>query len=144
MAGGHPPTLQALGVYSLSIVGKTLRGRLAEQLAGRGLTLADVAALAALADLGPCPQRVVADHIRADPADVTRLLESLERRSLVARRRDPDDRRRQVASLTPAGRRTLRASVDLARGIEDDALSALSAAERRHLRSALPKLLLDL
>jgi len=35
--------------------------------------------------------------------DITRLLERLEKRKLIARRRDPDDRRTVIARVTPLG-----------------------------------------
>ena len=137
----HPPTMQALGLYSISIVGKTLRGRLGKQLEGLELTLADVATLAALVDLGPRSQRLLAEHVRVHPADMTRLIEALERRSLIVRDRDPGDNRRRLVSVTASGRAALQKAVTLAQGIEDDALSVLTPTERRHMRTALPKLL---
>ena len=140
----HPPTMQSLAVYAISVVGKTLRGRLAQQLEEHQLTLADVAALATLADLGPRSQRDLAHHVRIHPADMTRLVEALERRSFVVRERDPSDKRRQLVSVTGTGRASLRHAVADAQTIEYEALKTLTATERRHLRAALPKLLAGL
>jgi DNA-binding MarR family transcriptional regulator len=49
----------------------------------------------------------VAQLLDVTPPTVTSLVDALESRGLVARSADPDDRRRVVCSLTPAGRRAL-------------------------------------
>jgi DNA-binding MarR family transcriptional regulator len=63
----------------------------------------------------------------------------LAERGLVERAPDPLDGRRNVVSLTPAGRRHLRTLDRQLAGIQDDLLAALSPAERRTLVALLTR-----
>lgn len=75
-------------------------------LAEGDLTLAQYRVLVFL-DAGARPATQVAQLLDVTPPTVTSLVDALESRGLVARSADPDDRRRVVCSLTPAGRRAL-------------------------------------
>ena len=76
--------------------------------------------------------------IHRDP-DITRLSDRLEKRGLVVRRRDPDDRRTVLVALAPAGS-ALTDSIDepLARFLED-MMKPLSAEDRTSLRTLLDR-----
>src|SRR5262249_7278043 len=65
--------------------------------------------------------------------NVVLLLNDLEDRGYVSRRRDPSDRRRHLVELTPPGRRALARAERAQEGIEDDVLRALDAEERATL-----------
>ncbi len=58
------------------------------------------------ADEGGSPFTIslLATHLDLDPATVVRTVDSLERRGLVARRRDPHDRRQVFVEFTDSGR----------------------------------------
>jgi DNA-binding MarR family transcriptional regulator len=73
-------------------------------------------------------------------AHMVQLVDDLEQRGLVARRRLETDRRAQVVDLLPAGRETVRRTVPLAGRIADDRLSPLSADEVRRLVALLQRL----
>jgi len=68
-----------------------------------------------------------------------RLLDELEERELVIRKRDPDDRRRHVVKLTPAGHSVLLELRAIAQRVEDDFLSPLDAEEQETLHVLLTK-----
>src|SRR5690242_6718081 len=53
----------------------------------------------------PCGE--IANRMITRDPDVTRLLDRLEKRSLIARRRDPDDRRTVLAQITREGLKLL-------------------------------------
>jgi DNA-binding MarR family transcriptional regulator len=85
-------------------------------------------------------QATIADTLRLDRSQLVGLLDSLEQRGLIERRRDQHDRRRQAVSLTPAGRKALvqlRAIIDR---IESDFLAPLQPQEREQLQSLLFRL----
>ncbi len=56
--------------------------------------------------LGTCTISWLANRLNLDPATVVRTVDSLEKRGLVARRRDKQDRRQVFIDFTPEGRAT--------------------------------------
>ncbi|WP_371515552.1 MarR family winged helix-turn-helix transcriptional regulator [Kitasatospora sp. NBC_01300] len=132
-----PPTLLDLSTYLLSRIGRTARGRLAEQLAERGLRLWDMAVLAALADFGPHAQRDLVQRLGIDPSDLAKVADQLAAAGYVERVRDPADRRRVSVSVTDAGRALLAELDARARAVQDEVLAPLDARERQLLHALL-------
>lgn len=83
----------------------------------------------------------IAERIGVDQPRASRLTAELEQEGLIRRSRDPDDHRRQVISLTPAGRRPLEQATALRRDRVEQALRALTPAERRQLADLLTRFL---
>lgn len=102
-------------------------------LAEHDLTLGQFGALEALHRSGPLRACDLAERVLRSPANLTTILDNLERRALVERRPHPDDRRARLVHLTPAGRRLVaRVLPGHAEGIARD-LGALTLAEQRDL-----------
>src|ERR687886_2376843 len=78
-------------------------------------------------------QGSIADALGYDRGQLVGLLDELEKRNLVERRRDPADRRRHIVRLTPEGKKALAKLRALARQLEDDFLASLDEAERAQL-----------
>jgi DNA-binding MarR family transcriptional regulator len=81
-----------------------------------GITFAryEVLVLLSFSRSGSLPLSKVGERLMVHPTSVTNLIDRLEAQGLVARTVDAADRRRILASLTPAGRRVLkRATVAL-------------------------------
>src|ERR1700685_562213 len=68
-----------------------------------GLRPRHLIALRMLSEQGPVSQQGLADALSLDPSNVVGLLNELEERGLITRRRDPADRRRHIVELSAAG-----------------------------------------
>ena len=90
---------------------------------------------------GGTPQQALAEALCMDANNVVLLLNELEDRRYVARRRDPDDRRRHIVELTAAGRRALLRAERAQESIEDEVLRALDPQERATLWRLLTRAL---
>jgi MarR family transcriptional regulator, lower aerobic nicotinate degradation pathway regulator len=85
-------------------------------------------------------QGAIADALGYDRGQLVGLLDDLEERGLVERRRDPNDRRRHLVRLTDEGKGSLRKLRSLARKLENDFLAPLDEDERAMLHSLLRRL----
>ncbi|HSS62295.1 MAG TPA: MarR family transcriptional regulator [Candidatus Limnocylindrales bacterium] len=99
-------------------------------------------------------QASVLRHLRAGPqtagrlgelsglsaASISRLVDRLERRELVSRRRDTEDRRVVEVQLTPEGGRLLGAAKVFRGSDVHRAVESMTSEERRRLTSGLTRL----
>ena len=76
-----------------------------------------------------------------DANSVVLILNELEAREFSVRRRDPQDRRRHIVEITPAGRRALEKADKAREALEDDLLAPLSAEERLTLKRLVERVL---
>src|SRR3989449_10447349 len=72
-------------------------------LAPGGLRPRHLIALKLLREEGPASQQGLTEALRLDPSNVVALLNELEERELITRRRDPSDRRRHIVEISPRG-----------------------------------------
>lgn len=83
------------------------------------------------------PTLEIAERMVERAPGITRLLDRLEAKDLVARKRCPEDRRQVLCRITPGGLALL-ARLDLPMARADaDCLGMLSASERRALQATL-------
>ena len=73
---------------------------------------------------------------------MTNRVDRLEDRGLVGRRRDEQDRRGVVVSLTSRGRRKIDAAIQLRLDVADESLAEISPDERAALADLLRKVCL--
>jgi DNA-binding MarR family transcriptional regulator len=85
-------------------------------------------------------QGSIADALGYDRGQLVGLLDELEERGLVERRRDLNDRRRHLVQMTPEGKKALRRLRTLARQLEDEFLEPLSDVDRAKLHQLLLQL----
>lgn len=134
-------TLLGTTTFVLHKVAVASRRAIADRLAERpGLTLWQFAALAEVDESGPVAQNALATSLGMDPSDMVRLMDELIERRLLARDRDPADRRRYRVTLTAAGRKALTAGRAGVREVEKATLAPLTAAERATLRELAVKI----
>jgi DNA-binding MarR family transcriptional regulator len=89
---------------------------------------------------GPASQQRLADRIGIDRTTMVGLIDALEEKQLVRRRRDPSDRRAYLLEATSAGRRTLRNARKAVELGEQQALASLNNSESATLKQALQRL----
>lgn len=95
------------------------------------------ATLVALDEFGPASQAALSGRTGIHRSDLVSVINGLAERELVERTPDPADRRRNVITLTPAGRRRLRKLEQLLTAAQEELLSPLSASEREELTRLL-------
>lgn len=119
--------------------------RLAKQILRRGneelLGMAPklLLALSYLRDTGGTPQQELGDALGMDANMTVLLLNELEDRGYVERRRDAEDRRRHRVHITRKGQAALDRTEPARRAIEEEILGALSAEERATLAELLSR-----
>jgi len=131
---GTPAETRALDTYiklrravnSLSLV----EGRV---LLDAGLTESQFGVLEALLHLGPLCQRELADKVLKSAGNMTTVVDNLERRDLVERRRDGDDRRVVTVHLTLQGERLVGAIFPKVVDALVGAFSVLTAKDQKQL-----------
>lgn len=117
----------------------------AQRLVTEGLSGADArkwhyAALVALEESGPASQAALSLRTGIHRSDLVAVINELAERELVERAPDPGDRRRNVVTLTPLGRRRLRKLEHLLDAAQEELLSPLSHQEREQLVHLLGRL----
>ncbi|MEW2357874.1 MarR family winged helix-turn-helix transcriptional regulator [Spirillospora sp. NPDC029432] len=96
--------------------------------------------LAALEEFGPASQATLGRRTGIDRSDVVAALNELAARDLIERAPDPADRRRNIITLTTAGRRQLERLDGVLTQIQDELLAPLSPAERDQLTGLLVRI----
>ncbi len=101
---GSPEVRQALDAYiKLVRASESVTSRVVRHLDDDGLTVSQFGVLEALFHLGPLSHRELAQKILKSGGNVTMVVDNLEKRELVKRERDEEDRRLYRITLTPSG-----------------------------------------
>jgi DNA-binding MarR family transcriptional regulator len=106
-------------------------------MAPGGLRPRHLIALKLLRDQGLTSQHALAESLSLDPSNVVGLLNELEERRLITRRRDPEDRRRHFVEVSPLGEEELDLANARLKGVEEELLIALNPEERSKLYELL-------
>lgn len=97
--------------------------------------------LATLEEFGPASQAALGRRSGIHLSDMVAAINELADRKLVERASDPSDRRRNIISLTAAGKRQLRRLEKQLDETQDELLVPLSPDERQRLTQLLSRLL---
>lgn len=108
----------------------------AEKLSEVGLLPNQHAILSTLNELGPCHQKALAARVVLDPGDIVAYLDALQKARYVERNRDPEDRRRQIVSITDEGRALLAEADRALDDVESEVFGAISPDRRALLAEA--------
>lgn len=140
-AGVKPPReLVQSPSFLLKRLGFAVKERVADAFEAAGESAYHYAVLAVLEEGDRETQATIADALAYDRSYLVGLLDELEERKLIERRRDPADRRRHTVRLTPAGKKALARLRDVHERVDHEFFSPLSASERATLHALLHKL----
>jgi MarR family transcriptional regulator, temperature-dependent positive regulator of motility len=84
-------------------------------------------------------QKDMCHAMHLDPNNCVLLLNDMEAAGHVRRVRDPEDRRRHIVELTPAGKKALAHAERAMEDLEGEVLGRLSPEERAQLRGLLER-----
>ena len=132
-----PAELVASPGFLLARLGMSLKMTTMEEFERAGFSGYHYSILALLDEGARKTQSAIAHALQYDPSQLVALLDSLEEKGLVERRRDPDDRRRHLVTLTTTGRQQLAAFRKLVQKLEDEFLAPLDEDERAALHDLL-------
>lgn len=132
---------RALGVYvKLMRAAETVTGSIHRHLAQAGLTVSQFGVLEALHHLGPLCQRDLGRKILKSNANITTVVDNLEKRKLVTRERSNRDRRFLTVHLTEAGQRLIEELFPRHAAAIETEMNILSAEEQEELGRLCRKL----
>lgn len=101
-------SIKTEGTHVFLVIWKTYRALLAHADASKkrlGLGDSDFRVLEALLHKGPLPVNTVGHKVELTTGSITAAVDRLERKNLVVRKNDENDRRVRLVELTPEGRR---------------------------------------
>ena len=104
------------------------------------LTESQFGVLEALLHLGPLCQRELAEKVLKSAGNMTTVVDNLERRGLVERSREGDDRRVVTVHLTTEGKQLIREVFPRVVGVLVDAFSTLTASDQKQLAALCRRL----
>ncbi|MEU6238494.1 MarR family winged helix-turn-helix transcriptional regulator [Kitasatospora sp. NPDC047058] len=111
-----------------------------EGLAAEGARKWHFVVLVALTDGGPASQSTLSRRTGVYRSDMVAVLNDLAARGFVERAPDPEDRRRNVVTVTAAGRGYLHRLDEIVDRAQDELLAPLSRTERATLTGLLTRL----
>ncbi len=91
---------------NISAIYRTAVKRLNKRLSEDRISFSQFSVLRAIGKYGPMPMSKLSEYMLVAPANITGLVDRMERKGYVERRRDKQDRRLFKIVLTEKGRRT--------------------------------------
>ncbi|GAA5165558.1 MULTISPECIES: MarR family winged helix-turn-helix transcriptional regulator [Amycolatopsis] len=136
-----PPGWQSLPSWLLTQTAQHAHRLVADGFSAVGARGYHYRLLATLEESGPASQATLGRRSGIHLSDMVATVNDLAERGLVERAPDPADRRRNVISLTAAGRRQLRRLEKRLAETQEELLAPLSPRERQRLTELLSRLL---
>ncbi|WP_051844265.1 MarR family winged helix-turn-helix transcriptional regulator [Streptomyces globisporus] len=138
--GAATPPPPRGGAFLLAQLGAHAAGRFGERVGELGLAPPDVGLLRMIAVQPGRSQRSLAADLGVVPSRVVALIDHLEKKGLVERRRSAEDRRHHELYVSEDGRRALGRVREVAALHEDDLFAALDEEDRARLTTLLGRI----
>jgi DNA-binding MarR family transcriptional regulator len=135
-----PYELVCSPAYLLKRLGWAIKDASLEAFEAAGESPYHYSVLAVLEESPRETQATIADSLGYDRSWLVGLLDELEEKGLIERRRDPADRRRHLVTLQPAGKKKLAELRAISKGVEEEFLAPLDAEQRETLHRLLLQL----
>ena len=135
--------LEPGAAFLLTQIGSYAAARFAERMAELDLTPPQTGLLRAVAVAPGQSQQAMARHLGTPPSRLVALVDGLDQRGLLERRRNPDDRRLHALHLTDAGFDLLRRVGEIGHAHDDEMCRVLLDEERTTLRALLGRIAAD-
>ena len=131
---------RALKTYvKLMRAAESITTRVHKHLSTVGLTVSQFGVLEAIYHLGPLSQKDLGRKILRSSGNITMVIDNLEKRRLVRRKRDPSDRRSFIVHLTGEGQKLIRKIFPSHAALITDELSVLNATDQMMLGNLCKK-----
>src|SRR3954471_12582962 len=127
--------------YLVKRTQRLMHDRIEAVFASQGITFQQWVVLMPLRDGLATTTAGLCKELRHDSGAMTRLIDQLEERGLIGRRRQQADRRVVDLELKPAGRRMVESLIPLAVDTLNAALAGFTKAEVQQLKGLLHKLI---
>ena len=109
-------------------------------LSDAGVTEQQWRVLRVLDESGPMEPTRIAETACLLLPSLTRIMQKLEEKNLFQRKRDRQDKRRQVITITPAGRRVIEANIDASIAVLESLRSRMGSERYEALLDLLNEL----
>ena len=126
--------------FLIAQVGSFAQSSFGKQVDPFGLRLAHVGVLKAIFKADGLTQRGLGKALGMFPSNLVKLIDELEEKDLVRRRKSTADRRLYALELTKKGQRITLELIALTRAHQDHICASLTATERRELKRLLQKI----
>jgi len=131
----------ALDSYiKLTRAADSINARLSGSVSMETLTISQFGTLEALYHLGPLCQNEIGSKILKSNSNMTTVIDNLEKRGLVMRERDRQDRRMVKVHLSPSGKSLIESVLPQHVQAITELFSALSPSEQKTMGDLLRKL----
>lgn len=131
---GNSKEVRALGTYvKLMRAAESITSRVHRHLSSLGLTVSQFGVLEAIYHLGPLSQRDLGQKILRSSGNITMVIDNLEKRKLVKRKRGTADRRVFTVHLTDDGQKLIHNIFPSHAALIADEMSVLSASDQKIL-----------
>jgi DNA-binding MarR family transcriptional regulator len=135
-----PGELTGLSAFLIARAHLRLRAEVSVPLSPLGIATHQFGLLTALESLQPCSQQRVATALGISGPAVVSTVAELEKRELITRERNPEDRREHLLRLTPEGLERVTAARSIVDVTHDELARRVGTAELSELNALLAKI----